>query len=1040
MTQQSSTSETNRHQNDAADKSVELEGTRGDDVLTGGAGNDELEGGKGNDTLLGGAGSDELEGGSGNDLLDGGTGNDELEGGSGNDTLLGGAGRDELDGGKGDDVLDGGTGNDELDGGKGNDILIGGAGNDEINGGRGTDTAVFSGSIADYSWIWGRKSQLTVTGADGIDKLENVEILRFDDYDYSLAENNAPIAIVRSPVQVEEGASLEVDLDVYDFDGDAVTVVSATSSRGSVSVVEDLVASKIAEMGTSEGVKLTFEAGADFDYLAEGEIVYETVTLTLRDTAGNESTKDVQIEIVGKGDQTPVNSPPTGKVVITGVVEQGKTLTADTSGVSDPDGEGTGGYKYQWQRNGVDITDATASTYLLTQADVGATITVVVTYVDALGAEETLDCDPTTPVVNVNDAPTIEAAISASGAEDSGILIVDLLQSANDVDAGSVLSVTNVSSLPPGVTLSGTSLSVDTADAAFQSLSEGDSVDLIVTYDIVDEIGAGVPQVATISITGTNDRPQITSAIVDQDLFEPLDASTGLSTSGQITFSDVDLSDSLIISAGSVTLSATDGAGNSVPISPEDEVRLENSLAVNADGTWSAEFPSSLGLDGLAEGATIVLSTIISVSDSSGATNATATQPFTLTVIGTNDAPTLVAGTAVASEDGPSITVDLSTLGDDVDADEDGSTLTYTISGQTNGGTAFIDGTNLVFDPGSDFQELVLGDALDVVIQVTAKDANGATATNEVTISVEGRDDLSALIINEVGYSGVGDANNDGRVFGDEDDFVEVVNTTGAAIDVSGFSLVGQNGVGGSDITPGFVFPDGTILAAGASAVIFNEGAPQGDFGNALVFTRETDAGTILIQFKGSVELRDPTGAVVDVVTYGAEGTNGSAVGESLNRDGDLGATFAPHSEVDGSNGADISPGTRVDGTVFAEAIGQTFHIDTEFEFVDEGDAGSTEVLFTVRRFGDVSDAAMIDYALVDGTADAFDFGGAVPEGTVTFDAGQDEVTFIVSVTGDTEIEDNETFTLGLANPSDGVIGSTDASFPTVTILADEFM
>jgi Ca2+-binding RTX toxin-like protein len=131
-------------------RSMELEGTPDDDVLIGDRGNDELEGGKGNDTLLGGAGSDELEGGSGNDRLEG------------------------------------GTGNDDLDGGKGNDILIGGAGDDEINGGRGTDIAVFSGSIADYSWIWGRKSQLTVTGADGVDKLKNIEILRFDDFDYSM--------------------------------------------------------------------------------------------------------------------------------------------------------------------------------------------------------------------------------------------------------------------------------------------------------------------------------------------------------------------------------------------------------------------------------------------------------------------------------------------------------------------------------------------------------------------------------------------------------------------------------------------------------------------------------------------------------------------------------------------------------------------------------------------------------------------------------------------------------------------------------------
>lgn len=60
----------------------------GDDVLTGGNGNDELYADSGNDVLTGGEGNDRLHGGSGNDVLDGGGGTDRLSGGLGDDIFV----------------------------------------------------------------------------------------------------------------------------------------------------------------------------------------------------------------------------------------------------------------------------------------------------------------------------------------------------------------------------------------------------------------------------------------------------------------------------------------------------------------------------------------------------------------------------------------------------------------------------------------------------------------------------------------------------------------------------------------------------------------------------------------------------------------------------------------------------------------------------------------------------------------------------------------------------------------------------------------
>ena len=86
-----------------------------------------LNGTDGNDHLTGRATADIINGGAGNDTLEGYGGNDILNGGTGNDSLYGNEGDDTLDGGEGDDILSGGAGHDTLDGGTGNDSLNGGS-------------------------------------------------------------------------------------------------------------------------------------------------------------------------------------------------------------------------------------------------------------------------------------------------------------------------------------------------------------------------------------------------------------------------------------------------------------------------------------------------------------------------------------------------------------------------------------------------------------------------------------------------------------------------------------------------------------------------------------------------------------------------------------------------------------------------------------------------------------------------------------------------------------------------------------------------
>jgi hypothetical protein len=112
-----------------------------------------------------------------------------------------------------------------------------------------------------------------------------------------------------------------------------------------------------------------------------------------------------------------VNDAPTGAPVITGTPTENQTLGADTRAIADADADGLGVFSYQWTRNGAAIAGATASTYTLGDADVGAQIRVVVGYTDAQGTAESLTSAALGPVTNVNDVPTGAPAITGTPTE-----------------------------------------------------------------------------------------------------------------------------------------------------------------------------------------------------------------------------------------------------------------------------------------------------------------------------------------------------------------------------------------------------------------------------------------------------------------------------------------------------------------------------------------------------------------------------------------------------------------------------------------------
>lgn len=158
-----------------------INGTSGNNTLTGTAAADTINGLAGNDILYGAAGNDTLNGGDGNDTLYGDAGSDTLRGEAGNDIYVFDGGQDKIYETSGTDILrlttsrtvdalvfsDVGTVDTKMTFSSGNDITI--------YGQRGTNANLkvetvqfadgFSASLSGYkSWVWGSTAAQTTNG------------------------------------------------------------------------------------------------------------------------------------------------------------------------------------------------------------------------------------------------------------------------------------------------------------------------------------------------------------------------------------------------------------------------------------------------------------------------------------------------------------------------------------------------------------------------------------------------------------------------------------------------------------------------------------------------------------------------------------------------------------------------------------------------------------------------------------------------------------------------------------------------------------
>ena len=544
---------------------------------------------------------------------------------------------------------------------------------------------------------------------------------------------------------------------------------------------------------TIQNNQLKFDPGTDFDHLAQGATATVIVHYTMSDEWGATSTSTATITVTGVND-APVASDDTGAgnedALITG------TLAGDVTDVDDGATQsfsvvGAPPAGFTLNPNGSWSLDATNTAYQhLAQ---GATTDVIVTYQvsDGLGGTDTATL--TITVTGVNDTPQVAAALTSSADEGTSSYGLDLLDGASDPDDGetATLTVTNVSyqvdggssspTAPSGVSLAGSTLTVDPSDPSFNHLAVGDHTTITVTYDVTDAQGAVIQQTETVTINGTNDGPVVSgtnSVTTNED---------SASTAVTIGASDPDDGDSLAYS-----------------VKTGDEPAHGDVSFDQAAGTFVYTPDGNFNGDD---------SFTILVSDGNGGT---AEQVVSVTVNSVNDDPTLApvaAGSVSEIDQLPTVSAS-GVSGTLVGADVDGDTLTYGIQGGSASGVNLVSllgtyGTLTVNTATGAYSYAPNAAAIDPLdtgenptdsFTVTVSDGHGGTGTQTYTVNVHGGDDTPTL-----------NAVTSGSI-------TEVANsTTENSSGLSG-TLVGHD-VDVETLTYGIqggtVHPDGTVTLAG---------------------------------------------------------------------------------------------------------------------------------------------------------------------------------------------------------------------------------
>jgi VCBS repeat-containing protein len=678
-----------------------------DNNITGNDANNVLSGGAGKDTIVAGGGNDSIDGGTGADAMAGGAGNDSYvvddaadtvveNAGEGVDSiqasvsyrlsanvenlsLSGGAAIDgsgnELDniilGNAASNVLSGDAGNDTLAGGAGADLLQGGAGNDTYRFGRGdgadrvvdaqgSDTLNFTGGLTQNDLVAttsGDDLVLTIKGtsdsvtlAGWVSQVEGVNRVTFDNG--SALDRAGMIRLLPDAPAVgdhiaasEDGGPVQVAVaDLLANDGNpAATMVSvnATSAHG-------------AQVTLSNGT-VQYDIGGGFQELAQGEVLKDSFSYTVRDGLGRTSTAVVEVDVVGVNDGPVAASDSAAMIEAETTEVKGNVLANDTDAdhgtvlqVARPGtiagAFGTltidkdGNYSYTLNpAGGYDASKAVGG--VLTETFGYEATDGIATSAASLEIRVTLSHPNRAPVAAPDLAQVREDGAAASG---------NVLANDHDPDAGDVLAVAAPGSYA-GVygTLvlakdGGYTYTLNNGDARVQALAEGQTLSEHFGFGVTDSV-ATVASTLDLTITGSNDAPVVKAdaAAVRED--------SVVTASGNVLDNDSDVDSGAVLKVAA----------------PGSYAGSYGTLTIAQDGSYTYQLNNeSRTVQALASGKSVVDSFSYGATDGS----ALVTGTLAITVTGTNDKPVLKADTAAILADQASVSGNVLLNDSDIDA------------------------------------------------------------------------------------------------------------------------------------------------------------------------------------------------------------------------------------------------------------------------------------------------------------------------------------------------------------------------------------
>ena len=470
-------------------------------------------------------------------------------------------------------------------------------------------------------------------------------------------------------------------------------------------------------------------ADSAFDFLADGETLTLVYTATVDDGHGGVVTTPITVSIHG----TDISVSGTNDV---------PTISATSDAFPELDGTGN-----------PDIDHA------------GGTIT----FAD----------------VDLTDRPVVTSAFTSFTCQDR--LHTDVTATLTDEQLAAIAAVKATLTLTPAATNANNGTvtwSYDVADSAFDFLADGEILTLTYTATVNDGHGGVVDVPITVTVTGTNDVPTISAT---NDAFTELDGTGNADidhAGGTITFADVDLTDRPAVTSEFTSFTYQDRDHNDIKqsLTPEQLAaiaQVEATLTLtpnpanghNGSVDWSYDVADS-AFDFLADGEILTLTYTATVSDGHGGV---VSAPITITITGTNDAPETTSDPQAATrwelEGAHDSDTPQQADGAVTFTDLDLSDVHSTVRDVQQSGTV----TGLPTDPSIVKGWLTLGDFTDstdgetgsqawsfsaadhyfdyladgehvtLTYTIEVDDHQGGTDTQEVTITINGRNDAPVI-------------------------------------------------------------------------------------------------------------------------------------------------------------------------------------------------------------------------------------------------------------------------------------------------------